>query len=163
MVHDHSETLKSACIGAFAGLIGTGILQLVRGASQNYAPQTMPRTRDPGSFMVRQAEQALPVRAQNAISQKSEEVVGAGLGMAYGAAFGALFSLIDRDARRPLLEGAMLGIGVWAIGYLGWLPAARLAKPVWREDPKKTGAEVARHALYGIATTTAYRALHEHV
>ena len=80
--------------------------------------------------------------------------------MVYGATFGAAYAAARHKSKHPVLEGTLLGVGVWAVGYLGWLPAAGLIKPVWKEDPKRTLAEVARHAAYGVATAAVFEAIH---
>jgi uncharacterized membrane protein YagU involved in acid resistance len=164
MHHDHNETLKRACIGAVAGVAGTLVMQLVRTLNEKYLPETMTESReDPGKFMVHQAERLLPGEQRRQVPRKAELAAATSLHFSYGAMFGALYGAIRTRALNPILEGALLGIGVWAAGYLGWLPAVGLTKPVWREDPQRSTAEVARHAMYGVATAAAFEAMHQNV
>ena len=93
---------------------------------------------------------------------KSVEAVGAKLlGLGYGMTFGVLYAVARRKTQRTLLEGALLGIATWAVGYLGWLPRARLMRPIWKQKPLQVAVPVAEHALYGVATVAGYRWLKE--
>ncbi|HTL17320.1 MAG TPA: hypothetical protein VL793_08790, partial [Patescibacteria group bacterium] len=60
-------------------------------------------------------------------------------------------------ASRMFGEGALLGLLTWAVGYLGWLPGAKLMPPVWKHQPKQIAMPIAEHALFGVATVAGYR------
>ncbi|HXG83257.1 MAG TPA: hypothetical protein VNI84_04430, partial [Pyrinomonadaceae bacterium] len=64
-----------------------------------------------------------------------------------------------RGQYNPPLEGAALGAAIWAIGYLGWLPAVGLLPPITEQKPMQIFSPVWQHALYGIVTVTVYRRL----
>jgi uncharacterized membrane protein YagU involved in acid resistance len=83
--------------------------------------------------------------------------------LCYGTTFGWLYAVLRPEPAHPLVEGLIFGAGVWAIGYAGWLPAAKLTEPIWRQQASRAIPEVARHALYGVATAAAYEALHSHI
>ena len=162
-MNSHNDDLvKRMALGAAAGIVGTAAIHVLNTASQKFASVTVPLHRhDPGEFMVEHAESALPRETRYKIPPAAEKAAAATLSFGYGATFGALYAIArDRD-EDPVKEGSLLGILTWAVGYLGWLPATKITKPVWRENPLKTGAEIARHAVYGVATAAAYSALEE--
>ena len=88
------------------------------------------------------------------------ELAAHGLRMPIGVDL-VLHEHADHEAR--LLDGAALGVGCWAAGYLGWLPASGLSDPVWRQPTAAAIAPAVRHAAYGIATVAAYETLAEHL
>src|SRR5690348_2467314 len=81
------------------------------------------------------ASRRLPLRLQRTLHRplpwKLRDALAPGLRVGYGAAAGALLALLTRrrgvgTIGRALLAGATLGATVWAIGYAGWMPRARL-------------------------------------
>jgi len=153
-----SENLcKRLALGAVAGGVATLLLQLIRAADQKVLPDAeAPIQQDPGKFIVEKAEQLLPPQAREKIPKKAENFIAKWLGMAYGITFGSLYAATRPAGGRPLLDGASLGLGSWAVGFLGWLPATRLMPPVWKHRPKQIAKPIAEHAAYGIAAVTAY-------
>jgi hypothetical protein len=145
-------------LGALAGLAGTMALQAVRAANQKLIPASSPPIKkDPGEFMVKQAEKALPRSTRRRIPKKLEAVGAKFLALGYGMTFGALYAVSRPKTRLILVEGTMLGVVTWAAGYLGWLPALGLMKPVWKHKPAQVAMPVAEHALFGVATVAGYR------
>ncbi|HMB96807.1 MAG TPA: hypothetical protein VKK61_12265 [Tepidisphaeraceae bacterium] len=156
----NGQLMTRTLLGAAAGLTGTVVLQALRTASQKYAPSTMPPMRgDAGEFMAHQAKRAMPRNVAQQIPKKVESAVGMSLGLGYGMFFGALFAMIHPHPRSIVANGAALGLACWAAGYLGWLPASGLMKPVSKQRPAQIIAPPIRHALYGIATVAAYERL----
>lgn len=146
------------CLGALAGLAGTLFIKGGMIASQRWAPQMLPPAKeDPGEFMVRKAEQALPIRAKVKIPGAAETAAAQVLGLGYGVTFGILYSALPRDRRKIALDGTLLGLATWAAGYLGWLPALGLTPPVWKQKPKQVLPNILSHALFGIITVAALR------
>jgi uncharacterized membrane protein YagU involved in acid resistance len=77
---------------------------------------------------------------------------------AYGAAVGAL---IAAAAPRPSLgAGAAAGAAVWAVSYLGWIPAAGLLKPANEHPARRNGMMIAAHLVWGAALAATLRELH---
>src|SRR5437660_1221614 len=149
-------------IGALAGLGGTLALQAIRTANQKILPRSSPPIKkDPGEFMVNKAEQLLPRTTRKRIPVKAETAAAKCLALGYGMTFGALYSSARPHTKRALLEGSLLGLIAWAAGYLGWLPAAGLMRPVWKHKPRQIPLPIAEHALYGVATVAGYRWIKE--
>jgi hypothetical protein len=154
------ETLEHIFIGAVAGIAATFALSTAKRAIEKRTPSAkVPMRKDAGAFVVERAESMLPRRAVARIPRKVESVAQQSARLLYGAGFGALYSLARTDAEGVLLEGAALGLAVWAAGYLGWLPATRLMPPLTRQRPPQILAPVLEHVLYGVSAVGAIRAL----
>jgi hypothetical protein len=162
---DHSgDAVTHSLLGAAAGLLGTFVIQGLLTLNKKFVPSAMPpMRRDPGEFVVHQSERALPTRMMQAIPESAEKTAAASAGLAYGAMFGAAYGTFRGRTGNTLAEGALLGLGVWAAGYLGWLPATGLTPPPWKQKPQQVAASVTEHVLYGVATATAYDVMHRMV
>ncbi len=73
-----------------------------------------------------------------------------GYGAACGAIYGATKPILPADAR---IAGLLFGEAVWAVSYLGYVPALGLYP--WPKDDSKSrmAVMIAAHAIYGMATT----------
>lgn len=150
------------CLGALAGLAGAIFIKGGMVAAQRWAPQMLPPIKeDPGEFMVRKAEEALPERAKVKIPDAAETAAAQVLGLGYGVTFGILYSALPRKQRKMAMDGTLLGLGTWAAGYLGWLPAIGLMPPVWKQKPKQVLPNILSHALFGVITVAALRELED--
>lgn len=155
---------KQLAIGAAAGLVGTMAIQTLLKTHSKFSPRTMsPIRRDPGEHLLHKARRSLPWKIRKHIPRKIEATGGKLLGVGYGMAVGAVYATARRKTQRTLLEGALLGLATWAVAYLGWLPGAKLMKPVWKHKPAQAAMPLAEHALYGIATVGSYRWLKNRV
>ena len=71
----------------------------------------------------------------------------------YGAVCGALFGMVaPRDSGAAVAAGVVFGLTVWAVSYLGWLPAAGVRHDARHDPPARTGLMIAAHVVYGAAT-----------
>jgi hypothetical protein len=115
-----------------------------------------PIHQDPGEFMVEKAEDALPVLVRQRIPEVVETGLARLVALGYGLTFGMLYALFRPTSRALFVDGLLLGVANWATGYLGWLPAAGLMPPVWRQSAPQALTPIAEHVLYGIATVASY-------
>jgi uncharacterized membrane protein YagU involved in acid resistance len=69
-----------------------------------------------------------------------------GYGTATGAVYGAL---APRLPGNPLLKGASYGLLVWALSYLGLLPALDLHRPATREPAERNALMILAHVVWG--------------
>jgi hypothetical protein len=111
---------------------------------------------DPGEFMVEKGEEILPRSVGQRIPQELETGAARMLAAGYGLTFGALYTLLRPKGGSVLVDGVILGLANWATGYVGWLPAAGLMRPIWRQKASQAIAPVAQHALYGMAVVATY-------
>jgi hypothetical protein len=56
-----------------------------------------------------------------------------------------------QTTRRIIAAGAGLGALVWAVGYVGWLPRAKVTEPVTRQGAGHVATGIMTHVLYGVA------------
>lgn len=70
----------------------------------------------------------------------------------YGAAAGALYRPLAGHAdEHPLLRGTTYGLAVWAVSYLGWIPALRLLPPATRRPAQQNVMMLLAHGTWGLA------------
>jgi len=143
---------QRVALGAVAGAAATMVMQAMMMTSGKFLPESKPPMKqDPAKFML----DKVPVELPEAVRPWAEKSLQLGYGMTSGAVYGAL------RARRgsPVFDGALLGIGVWAAGYLGWLPAADLMPPITEHEPQQIAVPFVQHALFGVAVAAAYDGL----
>jgi len=154
--------IEHVALGAAAGVAATFLLQGVRTTEQKLLPETMPPIReDPGGFMVEQAEELLPEKTREQVPATAETVAAKSLALGYGLAAGAIYGAIRPHPGNLLVDGTVLGLGVWAVGYLGWLPALGLMPPVQRQEAEQVAGPIVQHVIFGVATVAAYQWLHD--
>ncbi|TRO96213.1 hypothetical protein FKB34_05790 [Glycocaulis profundi] len=56
-------------------------------------------------------------------------------------------------------KGALYGLAVWGLSYLGWIPALGLLKPADRHPPARNLAMAAVHLVWGAVTALSLREL----
>lgn len=153
MRNGKKHTVAVSVGGLMGGLLGTAAIEKAMGLSKKLPePLRMPEMQgDPAEFVVRKVEEVSggPLRpATHARAAKASHWL-------YGLAWAGALAGFARPLRmhRPvnaLLAGAGLGTLVWAAGYLGWLPATGLMRPVARQPPSKLTSSLVSHVLYGV-------------
>lgn len=72
---------------------------------------------------------------------------------AYGALTGAGYPLAARMlGGPPIAAGAAYGVAVWAVSYLGWIPATGTLTLATRHSPRRNAMMIAAHLVWGGAT-----------
>src|SRR5215212_4620863 len=154
--------IEHVALGAAAGGAATFLLQGIRTSEQKLLPETMPPIHeDPGKFMVEQAEELLPEETRAQVPNTVETVAAKSLALGYGMTAGALYAALRPRPGDLLVDGTALGLGVWAVGYLGWLPALGLMPPVQRQETEQVAGPIVQHVIFGLATVAAYQWLHD--
>jgi hypothetical protein len=152
--------LETVASGAASGAAGTLALHMTHEASYKYAPHTLPPMHEePGHFMVGQAESLLPGDARRHITQADRDRAATALSFAYGALWPAMYLTLRGKRAGVLLDGVALGVSLWGVGYLGWLPWLRLTPRVTDQSATQVFNNVAQHALYGVVTVAAWRGI----
>ena len=68
----------------------------------------------------------------------------------YGAAAGVIYAALARNiSPPPLPAGIAFGLGVWAISYLGLLPAAGILRPATKHPPRRNALMLTAHVVWG--------------
>ncbi len=154
------EAWPRAGVGAAAGLAGTVAVQRAVQASGRWLPEMMPPVRqDPGTYAVELVESHLPPRMRERISERARTLGAEASHFLDCATAGAAYALLRPRGGKPVRDGILLGVGVWAAGYLGWLPRAGLTPPVREHTPAQVLGEVGQLAVYGMATAAAFTAV----
>jgi hypothetical protein len=66
-----------------------------------------------------------------------------GFGLGGGAVYGAVVH------RSSVPRGVAFGIGVWAVSYVGWIPALRLMPPPYKDLRGRAWTILSAHVVYG--------------
>lgn len=135
--------------GALAGVVGTYAMTL---AKQCLFPGLPPSERY--ALPPREITQDVVERTAGREIADEESLLDATLAsrFAYGAASGAMFSLLGLHERSPVRNGVAFGLAVWAVSYLGWLPAAGILTPATRHPPARNALMIAVHVVWGGVT-----------
>jgi hypothetical protein len=158
----HNNLVERVALGVAAGAAATFLLQGIRTSEQKLLPETMPPIRkDPGEFMVEQAEELLPEETREQVPATVETVAEKSLALGYGMTAGALYGVLRPRAGNLLVDGTALGLGTWAVGYLGWLPALGLMPPVERQETEQVAGPIVQHVIFGVAAVAVYQWLHD--
>ena len=143
------NTIKQLALGAAAGVAATFVMQGLLEQGQKHVPAgTPPINKDPGEFMIEKVP----------LPRKVKPLAAKSLHLGYGMTAGLLYGLLPHSKWRAL-EGVALGLGVWAAGYLGWLPATKLMPPITEHTPTQIAVPVVEHALFGVAVAKAFEAM----
>lgn len=153
-----NSKVERVAFGIASGFAGTLALSGLRSASTLIWPETMPELKqDPGDFMAHKVIVWLPQGTE--IPDAVQTVLGQSLALGYGLTAGAAYASLRSKPGNVITEGAALGVAVWAAGYLGWLPALGLMKPVSKQRPAEVIGPIVRHAAFGCMTVYAYNML----
>jgi hypothetical protein len=73
---------------------------------------------------------------------------------AYGTACGALYGAVSGEGgdEHPVLAGVGFGLAVWAVSYLGWLPAAGILSPATEHPARRNALMIGAHVVWGATT-----------
>ena len=140
----HLFQAAEGALGAAAGTYFIGkSMGLMSKLPEDFRPPQMKG--DPAEYIVSRAERiagrSLPERQRERAKKSTSWIYGVG----GGVLLGALAPALDlRSPGRAIAAGAALGAGVWAAGYAGWLPRAKLVDPLRQQSPKRAIAPLFR-------------------
>jgi hypothetical protein len=147
------EMLKGAVAGLVGGSLGTAMMRQSIKLSGRLPEKVQPTglTQDPGDFIARKAASV----AKRDLPEASHRRFSAALHWMYGTFWPTALGLALRDRmfRRfgpTVATGAGLGAGVWAVGYLGWLPAAGLVREGQGRRVGRQAMSLLNHVFYGV-------------
>jgi uncharacterized membrane protein YagU involved in acid resistance len=137
--------------GAIAGLVGTAAM-----TGALYAGKAMGLLQEePPKEITKHAEE----RSGMSPHQQPSEVFNASwvaVHLGFGAGCGMAYSLLRRVLPGPAAPlGAVFGLAVWAVNYLGLMPALGLYPEPERDRGSRTAVMIAAHLVYGTVTAEA--------
>lgn len=147
----------SAQHGAYAGALATVAMTGFMKASQWSG---LYRDEIPPTKLVSRSLTRLGLRAKTG-NQAETGLIAAGH-WAFGMAAGSVFGLLHRRSRgqlRALIAGVGFGLLIWAISYMGWIPALGLLRGPWRQRRAQAYMPLLAHVVYGAALGLAAEAL----
>lgn len=146
-----SPYAAAAGIGALAGTAATLAMSVVMLAAQRAGLM--------GRLPPRQITEATidAVPKVEAPTEESINALSVGAHLGFGAAAGALFAVVYqmvRSARPAPLAGMIFGFAVWAVSYVGWIPALGIMPPPQRDRPGRPESMLVAHLVYGLVLGT---------
>lgn len=70
---------------------------------------------------------------------------------AYGTGAGAAYAVVARKIKvSPFIKGTFFGVVVWAVSYLGWLPALGIMSPATKHPAQRNALMIAAHIVWGV-------------
>jgi hypothetical protein len=142
--------------GAIAGLLATIPMTVMMLLAQRRLP-ARERYRLPPKKIT--AELAKGVGAESLRHDPALTVVSGAAHLGYGAVAGSLFTAALGDTSRDPLVGMTYGFGVWAISYLGLMPALGLHEPATDHPWRRNLLMIAAHGVWGSSLAGLSRAL----
>lgn len=142
------DRLRDLVVGARAGLVATALMSLLMLAGKAAGLTG----RLPPAKITDEATEALPPDGQP--DRDDRDKIAAVVHFGFGAAAGALFGLAAAGLRRMWLStglGIAYGTLIYAISYLGWVPALNIMPTATEDRPGRSLTMLAAHWVYGAA------------
>lgn len=139
-------------IGGIAGFVGT---MAMTGAMRRLHARLPAEERYP--LTPREIVDSTTERQGVQLDNEAAKDVTLAAHFAYGAACGAALGAINPNMGRA--SGALAGVGIWLLSYMGWIPAAGILKPATEHPPRRNALMIGVHLVWGGATAAAMREL----
>ncbi len=149
--------LRRALVGAVSGAVATVPMTLVMAAMHRRLPFWQRYRLPPRTITMRLARRA-GVAQYLGEPERSVATVASHVG--YGALAGAVYGAASGDEpRHPLTGGALFGLALWAVSYLGWLPATGVMRPATEHADERNALMITSHLVFGVGTAATAKAL----
>ena len=152
-----NQTTRVAANGALAGGVATLLMTALMKA---YQATGLFRGPIPPTRITRAALDV--VGAGNEVDDETETAVMAAGHWGYGMACGALFGVLHTRIRPPIptaVHGTLFGLLIWALSYMGWVPAAGIMPHPARQNPAQAFMPLLAHVVYGSTLGLTFDAL----
>jgi len=140
-------------LGALAGLVGTAAMTAAMRALHRRLPPQQRYPLPPREIV----QEVLPEPAERRMAEGHRQSLTMAAHFGYGAATGALYAAA-RPPASPTL-GALYGVLVWGVSYLGWIPGARILEPATQHPGRRNGLMIACHLVWGATMAATLREL----
>ncbi len=139
-------------IGALAGMIAAVPMAFVMNGLNNLL--SVKRASPPKQITTRVLFRA---RKMGLLPGRPPEKIGKSWGLStwlahlgYGAATASFYPLVTRPLPLPgVVRGILFAMSVWAVSYLGWLPAVNLQLPVTKKSARRNVVAILSHIVWG--------------
>jgi uncharacterized membrane protein YagU involved in acid resistance len=137
--------------GAAAGLLSSVLMGIIMKLMQEQLPSSQKYHLPPREITIAlMAHSGADQELQESSNITTLTTIGH---LGYGSIGGVNYSLLSGYIPLPaIFKGGLFGLVVWAVSYLGWIPATGILSPVTRHPRERTLLMIAAHLVYGAAT-----------
>lgn len=158
-----SNGMDAMVRGGLAGVAGTAVMTMMM---KKVSPEVMPEDMRPDEFPPKKVVEWAEEESghPHALTESQEQRAAMGAHFAYGSGSGAAYGILRERVFEGLpapVAGMMFGVGLWAVGFEGWMPALGVQEATTDRPVKKWPAPIMMHMVYGASTAIAYEALKE--
>jgi hypothetical protein len=139
-------------LGAIAGFAGTVVMTATMRRLHRRLP---PRERYP--LPPREIVDSSARKVGVELPNEAAKDITTAAHFAYGAAAGSLVGAAS--PRVGPVAGAMAGVAVWVVSYLGWIPGAGILKPATLHPKRRNALMLIAHLAWGAGTALSFREL----
>lgn len=142
------DELRAAGAGAASGIAATGAMSVLMVAAR----ETGVMSELPPHVIADETAERVDADGRGDAEGSDSRGLGWVFHFGFGAAVGALYGFLRHRLRTPggpLFHGSMFALGVWAVSYLGWVPALRIMPPATEDEPGRPPVMIAAHVLFG--------------
>ena len=142
--------MQQAIAGSVAGFVATAPMTAVMLALHRRLPRREQYPLPPRRITMRVAEEAGVKQALDCDDRTAATYAGH---FSYGTAAGAVYGLLAPHVPgSAVTKGVAFGLTVWAVSYLGWLPAAGMHPSAKDEPARRNELMIAAHIVWGAVT-----------
>lgn len=131
---------------ASAGLVATGVMTAAMAGFRRALPKHQRYPLPPRLITTKLLHH---MGLGRKVNERQQALLALANHFAYGAAAGALYAPLTRINVSPLLGGALFGLTVWTVSYLGWLPAAGILTSAKDHPPERNALMIGAHIVWG--------------
>lgn len=139
---EFSPLIRQMLLGACAGVAGTVAMTAVMRRLHERLPPSQRYPLPPRELTDRIVPRGLKSGDEDAREQWTTLAH-----FGYGAAVGACFPVVARGS--GMVVGSLYGVCVWAVSYLGWVPAFGVLRPAIRHPWRRNSLMIASHLVWG--------------
>lgn len=150
-INIEDSAVHSALCGAVSGFAATGPMTVLMLAVHRLLPRWQQEALPPEEITDWML-QRLGVRG----GLSKPQLVGVALvsHFGFGSTAGAVHGALMRKRGGRLVGGVAYGLVVYAVNYMGWIPAAGVLKPPHKAPKGRVAMMVLAHVVYGAALST---------
>lgn len=154
LMHKGGINMNNISKSAFAGLVATVPMTIYMTSLFKQLPAKEKSPLPPRKIAMKIAEE---VDVKDKLSEKQKYALTMTGHYSYGAFASSLFfPLIKKFSVPKYVGGICYGLGVWAAGYLGWLPLTGLHKSATKMSFRRNALMITAHVVWGLSIEIMY-------
>lgn len=136
--------MNKILLGALAGLAATVPMTILMVESHRRLPKKEKYPLAPREIFDEVTER---VEVDDDLTESEKTNLSLGAHFAYGTTTGAIYGMLP--IKHNAANGVAYGLGVWAVSYLGWLPAMEILRPATEHPARRNALMIAAHVVWG--------------